>query len=382
MPIAATVIDRAASSAATSPSVSTVTRQMSSASCSTQPGPREVLRELAIRATDRVSVAVDRERAHAGGAGVDRDDCRVVGAHSASSSRSVRCRISSDQPGIPWRLAHLEQQRTVLAGADAQLQAPLLLAFHDVQPIKVYVVHAASGLAGEESDREQHELVVGADDEVERTGGDDRRHGGRRARPRPGPTPRDARCCSACVRAGAWLGGSAVECPGARLPARGAWDRASWRPSSLRVRDARQDRAANPTIRGGDMRIGMLTGGGDCPGLNAVIRAVVRRARASTATRSWGTATGGAACSKASRWISRESAVRGLLPRGGTILGTSRTNPYKTDGGQQRVLSTLKRDRIDALDRRSAAKTRSASPRSFRTTACASSVCRRPSTTI
>jgi ATP-dependent phosphofructokinase / diphosphate-dependent phosphofructokinase len=44
-----------------------------------------------------------------------------------------------------------------------------------------------------------------------------------------------------------------------------------------------------------------------------------------------------------------ENSVRGLLPRGGTILGTSRTNPYKTDDGPQRVLSTLKRDRIDAL---------------------------------
>ncbi len=97
------------------------------------------------------------------------------------------------------------------------------------------------------------------------------------------------------------------------------------------------------------MRVGILTGGGDCPGLNAVIRGVVRRGEGQYGHTSWDTATGGAVCSKDSRWTCRENSVRGLLPRGGTILGTSRTNPYKTDDGPRRVLSTLKRDRIDAL---------------------------------
>ncbi len=96
------------------------------------------------------------------------------------------------------------------------------------------------------------------------------------------------------------------------------------------------------------MRIGMLTGGGDCPGLNAVIRAVVRR----------GTEHGHEFVGYRNGWrgLLEGTSVplplgstRGLLPRGGTILGTSRTNPYKVDGGESTVLATLAADRIDAL---------------------------------
>ncbi|HWS45573.1 MAG TPA: 6-phosphofructokinase [Acidimicrobiia bacterium] len=97
------------------------------------------------------------------------------------------------------------------------------------------------------------------------------------------------------------------------------------------------------------MRIGILTGGGDCPGLNAVIRAVVRKGEGMYGhtivgyRHGWRGVVDGESMS-----LSVEN-VRGLLPRGGTILGTSRTNPYKSDDGPRRVLSTLSRDRIDAL---------------------------------
>ena len=75
------------------------------------------------------------------------------------------------------------------------------------------------------------------------------------------------------------------------------------------------------------MRVGVLTGGGDCPGLNAVIRAWSGGGPRSSGTSSSGSATAGAGRWKAtrSRWTSQ--AVRGILPRGGTILGSSRTNP-------------------------------------------------------
>jgi 6-phosphofructokinase 1 len=97
------------------------------------------------------------------------------------------------------------------------------------------------------------------------------------------------------------------------------------------------------------MRIGMLTGGGDCPGLNAVIRAVVRKGEGQYGHTIVGYRHGWRGVVDGSSMDLSEASVRGLLPRGGTILGTSRTNPYKTDDGPRRVLSTLKHDRIDAL---------------------------------
>jgi 6-phosphofructokinase 1 len=79
------------------------------------------------------------------------------------------------------------------------------------------------------------------------------------------------------------------------------------------------------------MRVGVLTGGGDCPGLNAVIRAVARRCfdRGHAVV---GVADGwrGLVENDVAALTSRE--VTGILPRGGTIIGTSRTNPYKVDG--------------------------------------------------
>src|SRR6478735_7645175 len=96
------------------------------------------------------------------------------------------------------------------------------------------------------------------------------------------------------------------------------------------------------------MRVGILTGGGDCPGLNAVIRAVARRSQV----------RGDEVVGIRSGWRGlidgvfeplgpRE--VSGLLPRGGTIIGTSRTNPYKIEGGVDRVLENFRAEGLDAL---------------------------------
>ncbi len=97
------------------------------------------------------------------------------------------------------------------------------------------------------------------------------------------------------------------------------------------------------------MRIGMLTGGGDCPGLNAVIRAVVRKGVGEYGHTIIGYRHGWRGLLQGESMDLSLWSVRGLLPRGGTILGTSRTNPYKSDDGPQRVLATLARDRVDAL---------------------------------
>jgi 6-phosphofructokinase 1 len=96
------------------------------------------------------------------------------------------------------------------------------------------------------------------------------------------------------------------------------------------------------------VRAGILTGGGDCPGLNAVIRAVARRLHAS----GWeviGVREGwrGLVEGKLEQLGPRE--VSGILPRGGTIIGTSRTNPYKLDGGVDAVLRTFEENAFDAL---------------------------------
>ena len=95
-------------------------------------------------------------------------------------------------------------------------------------------------------------------------------------------------------------------------------------------------------------KLGILTGGGDCPGLNAVIRAVTRRAL----DRSWDV------FAVREGWrglldgvvepLGRRE-VSGILPRGGTILGTTRTNPYKVEGGVEKVLATFEREGLDAL---------------------------------
>jgi phosphofructokinase-like protein len=98
------------------------------------------------------------------------------------------------------------------------------------------------------------------------------------------------------------------------------------------------------------MRIGILTGGGDCPGLNAVIRAVVRRGVGLGEHSFLGFRHGWAGVLEdESIELTRESTA-GILPRGGTILGTSRTNPFAGGAdGLQRIERTLERERLDAL---------------------------------
>ena len=93
----------------------------------------------------------------------------------------------------------------------------------------------------------------------------------------------------------------------------------------------------------------MLTGGGDCPGLNAVIRAVVRKGETAYGDEFVGFADGWRGVVEDRTLPLDVERCRGILPRGGTILGTSRTNPYKIDGGVAKALATLAEHRVDAL---------------------------------
>jgi 6-phosphofructokinase 1 len=96
------------------------------------------------------------------------------------------------------------------------------------------------------------------------------------------------------------------------------------------------------------MRVGVLTGGGDCPGLNAVIRAVARLSHelgwsVIGVREGWRGLVEGRFVPLGLREIS------GILPRGGTIIGTSRTNPYKLDDGVESVRRNFAAERLDAL---------------------------------
>jgi ATP-dependent phosphofructokinase / diphosphate-dependent phosphofructokinase len=96
------------------------------------------------------------------------------------------------------------------------------------------------------------------------------------------------------------------------------------------------------------MKVGILTGGGDCPGLNAVIRAAGRRVMTRDGEvvgvlEGWKGLVEGLFEPLGPREIS------GLLPRGGTILRTTRTNPFKVDGGVEKVLANFEREGFDAL---------------------------------
>ncbi len=97
-------------------------------------------------------------------------------------------------------------------------------------------------------------------------------------------------------------------------------------------------------------RIGLLTGGGDCPGLNAVIRAAVRRGLQDGGYEFWGFRHGWAGVLADEGFELTFQSTRGLLPRGGTVLGTSRTNPF-ADGrdGVALIRATLRSRGVDAL---------------------------------
>jgi phosphofructokinase-like protein len=101
------------------------------------------------------------------------------------------------------------------------------------------------------------------------------------------------------------------------------------------------------------MRVGVLTGGGDCPGLNAVIRAVVRRGVQEFGLEFVGFRDGWRGPLEADTVPLDIAAVRGILPRGGTILGSSRTNPLQPDGagrgGVERIRENLAGLGVDAL---------------------------------
>src|SRR3954463_15564458 len=97
------------------------------------------------------------------------------------------------------------------------------------------------------------------------------------------------------------------------------------------------------------VRIGLLTGGGDCPGLNAVIRAVVRKGERQFGDELVGFLDGWRGVIENRTMPLDVERCRGILPRGGTILGTSRTNPYKVEGGVDRVHQTLRDAGVDAL---------------------------------
>jgi ATP-dependent phosphofructokinase / diphosphate-dependent phosphofructokinase len=96
-------------------------------------------------------------------------------------------------------------------------------------------------------------------------------------------------------------------------------------------------------------RIGVLTGGGDCPGLNAVIRAIVRRGVEKHNLRVYGFDRGWQGVLDAVATPLTIDTTRGILHRGGTILGTSRTDPEAEDNGVQRVRDALEIHGLDGL---------------------------------
>lgn len=97
------------------------------------------------------------------------------------------------------------------------------------------------------------------------------------------------------------------------------------------------------------MRVGVLTGGGDCPGLNAVIRGIVRKAERDFGDEVIGFMDGYLGLLE-DRWMALDvEACRGLLPKGGTIIGTTRHTPYMVEGGVETVKATMARNEIDAL---------------------------------
>ena len=97
------------------------------------------------------------------------------------------------------------------------------------------------------------------------------------------------------------------------------------------------------------MKVGILTGGGDCPGLNAVIRAIVRKGVFHYADEFVGFSEGWRGVMENRTRPLTLDTVAGILPRGGTILRTSRTNPAKKDRGIDRCLDTLHAHQVDAL---------------------------------
>lgn len=97
------------------------------------------------------------------------------------------------------------------------------------------------------------------------------------------------------------------------------------------------------------MRIGLITGGGDCPGLNAAIRAVVKHGLSEYGHTIIGFKNGWQGVIDGDIYELGREQIRGVLDRGGTVLGTARCHPHSVEGGLEAVTSTLAAERIDAL---------------------------------
>ncbi|RLI44575.1 6-phosphofructokinase, partial [Candidatus Bathyarchaeota archaeon] len=97
------------------------------------------------------------------------------------------------------------------------------------------------------------------------------------------------------------------------------------------------------------MKVGVLSGGGDAPGINAVIRAVVRKAIKYYGYETVGVRNGWRGLIEGDFMPLGLNEISGILPRGGSILGTSRTNPFKREDGPQKILKNIKANGIDAL---------------------------------
>ena len=96
------------------------------------------------------------------------------------------------------------------------------------------------------------------------------------------------------------------------------------------------------------MKIGILTGGGDCPGLNPVIRAIVRKTILD-GQKVIGLRYGWKGLIEKDTLPLSIRSVSGILHKGGTILGTSRTNPYKKEGVSKKAIANFKELGLDAL---------------------------------
>ena len=97
------------------------------------------------------------------------------------------------------------------------------------------------------------------------------------------------------------------------------------------------------------MKIGILTGGGDCPGLNAVLRAIVRKGSFHYGDTFLGFLEGWRGLLEEQTMVLDLDSVAGILPRGGTILRTSRTNPSKRPDGIDTCINVLQKNQVEAL---------------------------------
>jgi 6-phosphofructokinase 1 len=95
-------------------------------------------------------------------------------------------------------------------------------------------------------------------------------------------------------------------------------------------------------------RVGILTGGGDCPGLNPAIRGAVYRAKDYN-YEVYGIQEGWRGLAKGNINLLSLGEVKEIVDRGGTILGTSRTNPYNIENGVEQVLNSIKKFKLDAI---------------------------------